>query len=994
MRNNYFKATISMVMLTLFSFTGLIAQNISGVVNDENGEPLPGASVLVVGTTNGTTTDFDGNFSIDISDDQATNGQFTLSASFMGYQNAEKAFSVGSDQTWSPQLQPDASILEDVVVIGYGTVKKEDATGSVSAISAKDFNPGAITSPQDLMNGKISGVQITNSGGAPGAGSTIRIRGGSSLSASNDPLIVIDGVPIDSEGVSGMQNPLNTINPDDIDTFTVLKDASATAIYGSRASNGVIIITTKQGKVGGKLKVDYSGRFSLNTVPNKVNVLDATEYRKMVKTKLGDDAYNDLGDASTDWQDEILGSSFGMDHNISLSGSTANMPYRVSIGYSDQDGILATSNLKRTTASVNLNPSFLDDKLKISVSLKGVNVKNRFGDTGAIGSAVGFDPTRPVKDGSAWDKGYFTWLSGGNPTSNVARNPVAMLELKNDESNVNRAIGNFKVDYELPFLPELKLTLNTGIDYSESDGDNISDPDASWTYPDNESRRHYEQTKKNELLDVYAQYVKDLDNIESTIDVMAGYSWQHFYRDGSDLGLNNANDTTKNFTYATESYLVSFFGRVNYTLKNKYLFTFTVRQDGTSRFSKDTRQGIFPAAAFAWKMKEETFLKDVEVLSDLKLRLGWGVTGQQNIGQGDYPYLAVYENGENSARAQIGYNADGTPRFVNTIRANGYDSQLKWEETTTYNIGVDYGFLNGRVRGLVDVYYRETTDLLNRTPVAALSNLTDIVLTNVGNLENRGVELELNGAIIQKDDLHWSMGINATYNKNKITKLQTVDNPDYDGVYVGGINGGTGINAQVHSVGYSTNTFFVLEQIYNADGKPIEGAFVDQNEDGEINEKDRIRYNDPNADWSFGINSNLSYKNWDFSFSGRMRLGNYVYNNVDSNNGTYDRLFMNAAYGNITTDIYNTEFQTANTNQKWSNYYVQDASFFRMDNIMIGYNFNELFGGTVNARVSATVNNAFIITGYEGLDPEVDGGIDNNVYPRPRVFTLGVNLSF
>lgn len=569
-----------------------------------------------------------------------------------------------------------------------------------------------------------------------------------------------------------------------------------------------------------------------------------------------------------------------------------------------------------------------------------------------------------------------------------------MLELRDDSSNVNRALANFQVDYRLHFLPEMKVVLNTGIDYSESVGDNISDSNASWTYPDAESKRHYEQTKRNTLLDLYAQYVKEIESIESTIDVMGGYSWQHFYRDGFDYGTNESDVVTKDYKYATESYLVSFFGRLNYTFKNRYLFTFTLRQDGTSRFSPDTRWGLFPAAAFAWKIKDESFLKDSESLSDLKLRIGYGVTGQQNIGQGDYPYLPVYETGENTAMYQIGYNENGSPRYVSTIRANGYDSQLKWEETVTYNIGLDYGFLNDRVRGLVDVYYRKTNDLLNRTPVAALSNMTDIVLTNVGNLENKGVELEVNGGIIESEDLNWTMGLNATYNVNKITKLQVVESDNYDGVYVGGISGGTGINSQIHSVGYSTNTFFVLEQIYDEAGNPIEGAFVDQNEDGKIDEKDRIRYKNPNADWSFGINSRLSYKNWDFSFSGRMRLGNYVYNNVDSNNGTYDKLFMNGAYGNVTSDIYDTNFEIANTNQKWSNYYVQDASFFRMDNIMVGYNFNEVFGGSVNARVYGTVNNAFIITGYEGLDPEVDGGIDNNVYPRPRTFMLGVNLSF
>ena len=1000
MRNNYFKAAISLVMLTLFSFTGLIAQNISGVVNDENGEPLPGASVLVVGTTNGTTTDFDGNYSIDVNQDE----EFTLSASFMGYQNAEKKFSPGSDQNWSPQLQPDAGLLEDVVVIGYGSVRKEDATGSVSAISSKDFNTGAITAPQDLLTGKTPGVQITTDGGAPGAKSTIRIRGGASMSASNDPLIIIDGVPMDNEEVSGMRNPLNAINPNDIETFTVLKDASATAIYGSRASNGVIIVTTKKGSSSSKLKVNYSGNVSVSMLPKHTKVYSGDEFRAIIKSQYGDpsDAVSALGTANTDWQEEVFQLGVGTDHNVNLSGGLEALPYRLSVGYTDQKGTLKTSKLQRTTLGLNLNPTFFDGALKVDASIKGVFVKNRFANTGAIGSAIGYDPTQSVMDDNPdYVKygGYHTWVGAdGNYLMSVApSNPVAMLDLENNSSNVSRIITNLQVNYDLAAVEGLSVNLNLGMDASTSTGTVNVDPMSAWNYNNLDQTKNghyseYSQEKMNQVLDFYTKYVTDIESIDSRIDAMVGYSWQHFSAEkrSQDWSADKSFEKKALEINPSENYLVSFFGRFNYSLKDRYLFTASVRQDGTSRFSKDTRTGIFPSYAFAWKVKEESFLKEVKAVSSLKLRIGYGVTGQQQIG-GDFPYLATYQESVGDlAYYPVGIDGNGNPIYETTLRPNGYDADIKWETTTTFNIGLDFGFVDDRISGTIDAYSRVTDDLINYIPVAAGANLTNFITTNVGSMTNKGVELGLVVRPVVTQDFYWEIGANLTYNKNEITKLTAVDDPNYKGVLTGDISGGTGQTIQIHSVGYSTNTFYVYEQVYDDTGNPIEGVYVDQNGDNIINDEDKVHYGNSAPDMMFGINSRLEYKKFTFSFSGRAQFGNSVYNNNSSDKGIHYEMYT--ANGVLNNRI--SEGVHFNSYQYQSSHYVQDGSFFRMDNISLGYDFGGVVGEGTGLNVSASVQNAFVITGYEGLDPEVFSGIDNNAYPRPTTFTLGLNLNF
>ena len=990
---------------TIFAQTGIVK---GSIIDASNGSALPGATVQIKGTTEGTVTDLNGKYSIQI------NKACILVFSYIGYESQEKL--VQPNTTLNIQLKVSSINLNELVVIGYGVEKKKDATGSVTAISSKKFNRGAITSPVELLAGKVAGVQITNNGGAPGSGANIRIRGGSSLSASNDPLIVVDGVPLDNEGIAGMRNPLNNINPNDIATFTILKDASATAIYGSRASNGVIIITTKKGKLGQKLILDYNSKFSFYTSPNKLEVLNATDYKSLVQERYAgqDNVLNMLGNSQTDWQKEIFKNSFGMNHNLSASGAYKSMPYRFSAGYSDQDGILKTDNLKRTTLSVSLNPGFFKNHLKVTFNIKGSFVKNHFADHGAIGSAIQFDPTQSVKSDSTYNVhfnrpdgtpdstttnygGYFTRTqANGLPVSLGATNPVALLNLTDNHSNVHCLIGNLKLDYKFHFLPELSTHLNLAYDHTKSNGEFIIPEYASWTYDPVHGGgvyNNYTQKKKNDLLDFYFNYNKNVEKLQSHFKLMIGYSWQHFWRkDYSENGNYGHTWNMDTINNPTENYLVSFFGRFNYSFEDKYLLTFTLRDDGTSRFSPDTRWGLFPSAAFAWKIINEPWLKNSNVFSQMKLRLGYGITGQQNINQGNYPYLPRYTYSQNNAAYQLG-NV-----YYLTLRPEGYNANIKWEETTTDNIGIDYGFLQDRIYGSLDFYYRKTKDLLNFIPVPAGANLTNYLLSNVGDLENKGVEFSVYGRAISKKDLSWTIGFNTSYNKNKITRLTATNDPNYLGVETGGISGGVGNNIQIHSVGYPANSFFVYQQVYDVNGKPIEGVYVDRNGDGQITNADKYHYKDPAANILLGISSDFKYKNWEFSFSGRANFNNYVYNNVNSDYGVYRFLYHPEGpyLGNITRAVTNTGFVNP---QYLSDYYIENASFFRMDNMTLGYVFSNLNKDTqrktpISLGLSFTVNNAFVITNYTGLDPEVFNGIDNNIYPRPTTYVLGINFQF
>ena len=975
------KRMLALICGLILSITAFAQQiTVNGNVVDATGEPIIGATVRVAGQQGGVITDFDGNFHI-----QANSGA-TITVSYVGYQEAQ----VAAAPRVNIVLQDDAQLLKDVVVIGYGTVKKSDATGSVMSVEADQLNKGLATSPADLLQGKTPGVQITTNSGAPGAGSTIRIRGGSSLSASNDPLIVIDGLPISGTGISG-GDVLNTINPNDIESFSILKDASATAIYGSRASNGVILITTKKGKAGSKPRVNIDMTGTVKTVAKKVDVLDANAFREFFTANYADnaDAMAALGNANTNWQDQIYRTAFSEEINASVTGGYVaknkafSMPYRVSAGFLNNDGTLKTTNMNRGTIGLNLTPTLLDDRLTINLNGKGVFTHNSFADEGAIGQAVKYNPLKPVynEDGS-----YHYWMISGLPNSMSLLNPVAQLYQQNKDSYVRRFVGNAQFDYKFKFLEGLRANLNLGLDYSTTTGWNVTEKDSeiSWhNKVENGSGawQKYTQKRQDKTLEFYLAYARELKEINSRFDILGGYSWQHFHNETTDFKrANDGSGTEFNYTplFKTESYLVSFYGRLNYTFMDRYLLTATLRNDGTSRF-QNNKWGLFPSVALAWRISEEPFLHDVDWLSNLKLRLGYGITGQQNIGQGDYPSIPTYHTNMGGSYYWFGNNV------IVPITPKGYAAQIKWEETTTYNIGLDFGFWNNRINGSVDVYKRVTNDLLNYVPVAGLTNLTNYLLQNVGDMENKGIEVALNVVPIEKKDLRWEIGVNVAYNKNEITRLTASDDPSYLGVETGGISGGVGNNIQIQKVGNPLNSFYVFQQVYDEAGKPLEGVYVDRNHDGQITDDDRYVYYKPDADVNIGLNTELSYQKWTLSASLRSSLGNYVYNNVQSDAEMKADMWTNNFIANRISSAPYTNFAQA---QYKSDYYVQNASFLKLDRVTLAYNICDW------ARVHFTAQNIFTITNYKGVDPEVAGGIDNNMYPRSRNFLVGASFNF
>lgn len=984
---------ICVLVISASAFAQQIA--VKGHVKDETGEPIIGATIRVAGQAGGTVTDFDGNFTIN------ANAGDMVSVSYIGYDVFEAPATAKMTITLK---EAKGESINEVVVIGYGRVKKNDLTGSVTALNAEKMVKGAVTSASDMLVGKAAGVSVITDGGAPGAGATIRIRGGSSMSASNNPLVVIDGVPVDDGGINGMANPLSTVHPDDIATMTVLKDASATAIYGSRASNGVILITTKKGKAGG-IQVGYSGSVKVSTSAKEVDVMSANDFKNFVVSKFGKESLQAkaLGTSNTDWQKEVLRTSVSTDHNINVSGAVANLPYRVSVGYTNENGIVKTSNMERFTGAINLNPQFFDKHLSVQLNLKGIYNTNRFADLGSLGMATQYDPTQPIyMKGSEYGNGYFMYLNDkGKPIDIALANPVSILTDKSDKSKVYRSIGNAQFDYKFHFLPDLRANLNLGYDVSKGTGDviTVDNSPMSWTWGNFKKgfgeNSSYWQLKRSTLLEFYMNYTKTLG--AHFIDAMAGYSWQHFYRSEwtkYPYSAAKAKEYGKEFykgedDFSTENYLVSFFGRVNYTLLDRYLLTFTLRNDGSSRFSKDNRWGLFPSAALAWRINEEAFLKDVRWLDDLKLRLGYGVTGQQNLGSGDYPYLARY------AYSQAGANYYFGDKRIRLIAPLAYDENLKWEETTTYNVGLDFGIFKGILSGALDFYFRQTNNLLNTVTAPAGTNYSNEILTNVGTLENKGVELSLTAHPITTKDFQWTLGYNVSYNKNTITKLTFNDDPKYKGVIHGGIDGATGYNVQINAVGKPYNSFYVFEQMYDEKGTPIEGAYVDQNNDNKIDEGDLIPYKKSAPDVYMGLTSQMNYKNWDLSFALRSSIGNYVYNNTQSNREAWDGSQMYDQTGFLKNRLNSAANKNFHMGQYRSSYYVQRADFVRMDNISLGYTFNKLFNDKQSARLYFTVQNPFVITNYSGIDPEISGeGIDKNIYPRPISFMFGFNFKF
>ena len=974
--------------LALAVLSSIIGQRtIHGTVKDpQTGEGLIGANVVVKGTGLGTVTDFDGSYSIMVPDTARV-----LAFSYTGYSTVEVQI---SDSDVIDVALGQGKLLEEVVLIGYGTVKRVDATGSVQSVSSKDFNQGSITAPQELLAGKVAGVVITAPDGSPGAGARIRIRGESSISASNDPLIVIDGVPVDNGGIAGGRNALNVINPNDIETFTVLKDASAAAIYGNRASAGVILITTKKGTLGKKLTLGYNGNISSGQAENQVDALNADAYRALMYSRFDSTDTDEakilalMGDANTNWQDEIYQTAIGTDHNLYASGGIGIVPYRVSLGYTNKEGILKTDHFEKFSAAVNLTPGFFDNTLQVNAHLKSSFTNNQFADRGAIGNALNFDPTQSVRDTLSPYAGFTTWTNAQNglPNSLGPTNPIALLELRDDQSHETRYLTNLSVDYRIPFLTDLRANLNLAYDYAHGEG-TVEVPDSIAAFAFNSVtgggvHNEYSQTKKNSLLEFYLNYKRYFG--EHSVDLMAGYSWQHFELDNSFINSDVAGTPAQTTQGAdpAEYFLLSEYARLNYGFKDRYLLTLTVRRDGTSRFAPDNRWGLFPAAALAVKVIEN----DNNSFNNLKVRFGWGTTGQQDIGSDYYSYLAKYQLGNSNAQYQFG------DEYVTTIRPNGYDEHIKWEETQTLNLGFDFSIINRRLSGSLDLYQRKTEDILNRIPVPAGTNLTNFVTTNVGNMESNGIELAFNTTPVLTKKITWDFSINGAYNHNEITKLTATNDTTFQGVLTGGIAGGVGSNIQIFSVGYAPKSFFVYQQIYGENGQIIEGSFANLNGDTLINSSDKYRYKKPAADFSMGFTSRLAIGHFDFSFAGRASFGNYVYNNIQTDMGYLNRLYgTSGVLWNVNQSAVdlNVVDQASLT---FSDHFVKEAGFMKLDHITLGYNFDNLIGDFL--RIYATVQNPLVITEYEGLDPELPDGIDRNIYPRPRTVLFGVNVEF
>lgn len=1036
------KLWVTAVLLLALAFPAM-AQKITvrGNVADDKGEALIGATVMEKGTSNGTATDIDGNFVISVAPDA------TLVVSYIGYDPQEVA--VNGRTEINIVLHENAMTLAETVVIGYGSVKKKDATGSVAMVTPDEIDANIATSAQDLLVGASPGVVVTTSGGSPEGGATIRIRGGASLNASNDPLIVLDGVPLSNDGVNGMANPMAMIAPDNIESMTILKDASATAIYGSRASNGVIIITTKKGK-SGRPQVNFSANVTVNTARKTWDALRAGEYSDLIRNYWGADsqAAMALGEANTDWQKEVLRTSVSHEYNLSVGGKAGFLPYRVSGSYTMNNGILHNSQMQRVTAGFNLTPEFFGGLLKVQANVKGYYIRNRFTDESCVSTALQADPTRPIY--SYWKNenpatmtqfpylynGYSVSASGRNINQQGVMNPVAQNRDPNNTADIYRSNGNLQIDYALHFLPELHLNLNLGYDVSKSNN-NIYTPENSPTSWNNKDVRggaglyyHSYELRRNTLLDFYLNYKKEFDAIESNLDVMAGYSWQRFDSHGNNNGTvfetngfyapntvdgnlvpivyDAANPETtqdivgtsikpKYYWASGRLQLISFFGRLNYNFKDTYLLTFTLRDDGTSRFSKENRWGLFPSVALAWKINNMPFMESVrDNMNEFKLRLGWGQTGQQSVG-GYFDYMGTYTSSLQGSWYPNMYNGtygyyDNEGKFITPdspiYYPNPYNKDLKWETTTTWNVGFDMGWWNNRLTVALDWYLRKSKDLLAEVPVAPGTTTTNQMVRNIGDLENIGLEATIGARIFDTEDFTWNSSLNVAWNKNKITKLN--DSADEDFLLpVGGISGGTGNNCQAHKVGYPAFSFRLYEQIYDDNGDPIEGAYVDQNGDGTLNEQDLVIKHSPDPKVTLNWTNSFSYKNWDFSFSLRANIGNYVYNDVRANRTVRDNTWANSALRNLVkNDWY------FNETQYFSDAYLENAGFLRCDNITVGYTWPNLFKDQLRLRLYGAVQNPFVITKYKGIDPEIYGGIDRSVYPRPVSFTVGLIATF
>ena len=983
---NLAKRSLLLVALFVIGCLQLMAQTrtIKGEVTDaQNGEALIGATVMVEGEKGGTVTDFDGNFSL-----QVSSSAKKIKVSYIGY--IDKVLSISDNM--KVKLESDSKALADVVVIGYGTARKSDLTGSVATVKSKDFNKGLVSSPEQLINGKVSGVQIMSNSGSASAGSTIRVRGGASLNASNDPLIVLDGVPLEQGGISGnSSNFLSMINPSDIESMTVLKDASSTAIYGSRASNGVIIITTKKGQQGA-VKVNFNTTNSLQTRAQMVDMLSRDEFVNVINQFGTDNQKSLLGTANTDWNDEVYRTAFGTDNNLSVSGSIDKwLPFRVSVGYYNQSGLVRKDNVERWTGNVVLTPSFFQDHLKLTINAKGTLNNNSFNNGGAVWAAATFNPTIPVYSGNDKYGGYNEALDAdGYPVNAGVRNPRGLVDLYDSKSKVSRFIGSMDVDYKVHFLPDLKLHATVGADYAKGDGTVYVPAYAAQSYNKDESLggsdyKYGPQKNENRLLTLYANYAKYFEDIKSNVDLTAGYDYQYWksttplYYTKSAAGTNLSTVKASDYRHV----MLSYYGRINYSFDGKYLLTATVRRDASSRFSKDTRWGTFPSVALGWTLTEEPWLKNQKVLSNLKLRASYGVTGQQE-GIGNYNYLPVYTSSVTGAEALI------NGQYITTYRPEAYVSDLKWETTTSWNFGLDFGFLNGRIGGAIDFYTRKTKDLLASVPTAAGTNFSKTILTNVGNVDSKGIEVSLNATPIQTKDWEWNLSYNFTWQNMKVKNLSLTKGGSQTNVKVG-----PSIDAyqfQVLSEGYEPYMFYVYHQLYDSKtGKPIEGAYADLNNDGEINDADLYRYHSPAPKYIMGLSTSLRYKQLTLGMSFRANIDNYVYNGMGMSTGAFETVsYNNSQLNNLNTSFLKTGFKTR---QYLSDYYVENASFLKLDNLSLSYNVGKI-NKWASLTVSAMVQNVFTITGYSGTDPEVPNGMDNSFYPRPRTYSVSLGLQF
>ena len=974
------------MLLTLFAIPSYAQTQVSGLVLDQEHEPVVGASVTVKGATTGAATDIDGRFTISVPSKDAI-----LTISFVGCVTRE----VRAD---SPELakgivlQENTAMLEEVVIIGYGSVKKSDATGSVIAVKPDDFNKGNRTTVQDAMVGKIPGVNITSSSGAPGSGATIRIRSGASLSASNDPLIVIDGVPMDNNSIEGGTNLLGGINPEDIETFTILKDASATAIYGSRASNGVIVITTKKGT--DKINVTYTGSFAVSTKTKTLRSLTADEFRAFVPTVTGVPADAVYGTANTDWQDQIYRTAFGTEQNLSVSGklNAITTPYRVSVGYTDQNGIIRTNRYQRFTGGISLTPSLLNDHLNLNLNAKVSYEHNNQVDNSVVNNALRYDPTRPVRTGSttaATDPGlgYFIWMNGNSPMAIQTDNPVATLELESRLGKVFRSIGSAMIDYKVHGLEDLRVNMNLGYDIADGKYSRDVPELAGSMYTGNQKDgtglvNRANQHKKNFLLDAYVNYHHNWLK-KHDFSAMAGYGWQHFWRKHDVLNNDpEGNELSTPYHAKTENYLVSWFGRVNYSFMDRYLLTATLRADASSRFSKDNRWGYFPSVALAWRAVQEAFLQDQTVVSDLKVRVGYGETGQQDIGN-DYPWMTTFAVSYPESSYLFG------DKWYQTYRPNGYDNDIKWETTRTWNAGVDFGFLHNRIFGSVDFYKRHTKDLLNTINVPAGVNYAPVITTNIGSMDNKGVEVALNFVPVSTKDLEWTIGVNYTWQHSKITKLNVVDS-DNNFVNTGAISG-TGKTVQVFMVGQTPYTYYLAKQAYDEAGNPIEGQYVQP--DGSVSSTETKYATGKSSMPSslLGFNTRVTWKNWDLGISGHGSFGSYIYNYMRADQYKTSVYSDQGSFSNILKFTADHGFENQ---QLYSDYWLEKGDFFRFDNITLGYTFKKLWDNRSSLRLTFGVQNVATITSYSGVDPEIYSGLDREVYPRPRSYALGINLNF